>query len=47
MKIVLILRQELSCYVFFKICPRIFMILSQIGVAILVTPKQEMEWKSE
>ena len=32
---------------FFKICSHIFMILSQIGVVILVTPKHEMERKSE
>ena len=33
---------------FFKICSHIFMIFeSQIGVVILVTPKQEVERKSE
>ena len=33
---------------FFKICSHVFMIFeNQIGVVILVTPKQEMEQKSE
>ena len=31
----------------FKICPHIFVILSQIGVVILVALKQEVERKSE
>ena len=48
MKILWIVRQDLSCYVFFQdLFTHFHDFWSQIGVVILVTPKQEMERKSE